>query len=231
MGICALTVGINFNMMDYLPEDANSTVAIAVMKENFSEGISNANVMVPNVNINQAIEYKEKISQLPGIKDVMWLDDVADLKQPLIAIDKDTVETYYKDNAALFAVTIEDGAFKAIFGSAATTFFGFVALLFMEFKIGPNMGVALVRGVVVSYITIMVFLPALILCVYKKIDKTKHRSFLPDFTKAGNALVKGRIPVFLIVLLLLFPAYQAQKNNSFLYGTGEASMESRLGID
>ncbi|MBA4686310.1 MAG: MMPL family transporter [Candidatus Galacturonibacter soehngenii] len=364
MGICALTVGINYNMMDYLPEDANSTKAIAVMEENFSEGISNANVMIPDLSINQAIEYKEKLLKLPGIKDVMWLDDVADLKQPLIAIDKDTVENYYKDHAALFSVTIEDGeeqsavnavykligekgaitgsavsqaasqsmavqeamksivvlggliiiililsttswlepvvflitiglaviinlgacvftgeisyvtlavtpilqlavsldyavflshsfdanrqktedvnlamkmalkeSFKAIFGSAATTFFGFIALLFMDFKIGPNMGVALVRGVVVSYLTIMIFLPAFILCVYKKIDQTKHRSFLPNFTKVGGALVKGRFPVFLIILLLIFPCYQAQKNNSFLYGTGEASKESRLGID
>ena len=102
-------VSVNYNMTDYLPEDAASTVALEVLEEEFEGGIPNARVMVKNVTIPEALDYKEKIRTCEGVTDVTWLDDMADILQPVETMNLDTVETYYKDNAALFTVTIEDG--------------------------------------------------------------------------------------------------------------------------
>ena len=64
---------------------------------------------VKDVSIPEALDYKEKILSCEGVTDVTWLDDAADILQPIETMDTDTVETYYKDNSALFTVTIEDG--------------------------------------------------------------------------------------------------------------------------
>lgn len=85
------------------------------MENEFEGGIPNARVMVRNVTIPEALEYKEKILALEGVTDVMWLDDAASIYVPMNQLDADTVETYYKDNAALFTVTIaEDKRIEAV---------------------------------------------------------------------------------------------------------------------
>ena len=70
--------------------------------------IPNARVMVSNVTIAQSLEMKQKLSNIDGIDDVTWLDDVVDTDIPLEIEDKDVIEDYYKDNNALFTVTIDE---------------------------------------------------------------------------------------------------------------------------
>ena len=101
-------VAVDYDINDYLPEDAPSTVALDVMEEEFEGGIPNARVMINDLTIPQALEYKEKLKQVDGVSEVTWLDDAADIHVPLNTIDRDTLETYYKDNAALFTVTIDE---------------------------------------------------------------------------------------------------------------------------
>ena len=103
-------VGVNYDIKDYLPDGTASTVSLDVMEEEFKGGIPNARVAVKNVTIPEALEYKEKILSCEGVTDVMWLDDAANILQPIETMDTDTAETYYKDNSALFTVTIEDGS-------------------------------------------------------------------------------------------------------------------------
>ena len=113
--VCALVcvplkqlVGVNYDMNDYLPADAGSTVALDTMNEQFSGAIPNARVMVRDVSVAQALDYKEKIEAVDGVTSVTWLDDAVSLSVPLELADTDTVETYYKDGNALFSVAIED---------------------------------------------------------------------------------------------------------------------------
>lgn len=101
-------VAINYDMNDYLPEDAASTIALDVMSDEFDGGIPNARVMIKNVTIPEALAYKAKIEAVSGVTDVTWLDDAADIRVPMSHLDKDTVENYYKDQAALYSVTIEE---------------------------------------------------------------------------------------------------------------------------
>ena len=101
-------VQVNYDINDYLPADTPSTLAIGVMGEEFPGGIPNARVMVPHVTIPQALEYKQKLAQAPGVLAVSWLDDAADVTVPLSAMDADTLQTYYRDGAALFSVTLSE---------------------------------------------------------------------------------------------------------------------------
>lgn len=101
-------VAVNYDMNDYLPPETKSTVSLEVMQEEFEGGILNARVMIRNVSIPEALEYKEKLKAVQGVTGVTWLDDAVDTKVPLATLDTEDVEIYYKDNIALFTVTIED---------------------------------------------------------------------------------------------------------------------------
>ncbi|XXM70603.1 efflux RND transporter permease subunit [Lysinibacillus sphaericus] len=357
-------VKVNYNMVDYLPDDAEATRAMETMEKEFTGAVPDTRVMVTDVSIQEALAYKEKLEAIDGVTDVMWLDDMVDLQTPLEVADGDTVENYYKDRNALFSISVrtgdevritdeiykligEEGAiageaantansqkmagnesmyagmllvpliililvisttswveplffltaigvsvlinlgtniflgevsfvtqsvapilqlavsldyavfllhsfqdyrketdnpeeamklamkksFPAITASAATTFFGFIALTFMEFQIGSDLGVNLVKGIVLSFISVMVFLPALTLVFYKWMDKTKHRSFIPDFKGIGNKVVKLKIPSLILVFAIIVPAFLGQTNTKFIYGSGEAPEDTRVGSD
>ena len=357
-------VKINYSMEDYLPKEARSTQALSIMAEEFDEEIPNARVMIHHVDLQEALEYKLKLSHIEGVASVMWLDDEVDLKVPLEMLDSKTVENYYRDGTALFTVTIREGmevaaiddiyecigednavsgdalniatsqkmageeslnamlilvplitlillistsswiepvlfllaigvsvlinlgtnifmgeisfvtqaispilqlavsldyaifllhsfsdyrqetgdikkamqmamkkAFPAIAASAATTLFGFMALMLMEFRIGVDLGLNLVKGILLSFISVMVFLPALTICLHKWIDKTKHKVLMPRFKCVSFLVAKLKIPCMICVLVLLIPAFLAQGRNSFTYGMGDLSEKSRSGSD
>ena len=99
--ICSPMVNVDYDMNDYLPDGTASTVALDTMKQEYDMSIPNARVMVSNVTIAQALEMKQKLSNIDGIDDVTWLDDVVDTDIPLEIEDKDVIEDYYKDNNAL----------------------------------------------------------------------------------------------------------------------------------
>ena len=356
--ICSNLVAVNYDMTDYLPDGTKSTVSLDKMNEEFDGGIPNARVMVRNITIPQALELKEDLKSIPGVTAVTWLDDVADITLPLSTIDTDTAESYYKDNTALFTVTLaddylisgveeirniigENGAVtgtavstadattntvseilkitviavafvllvlllttsswiepfivlmglgvaiilnngsnlifgeisfvtnaagsvlqlavsldysvfllhrfhecrehnpnpksamvealckstSSILSSGLTTVIGFVALVLMQFKIGPDLGLALAKGVAISLITVFVFMPSLILCTHKWIDKTSHKPILPTFKRLGKVVSKIAIPMVCIFAILIVPSYLGSNANSYLYGASEIFAE------
>ncbi len=325
---------VNYNMMDYLPKDANSTKALELMEEEFSIPMPNLDVMVEDVSLVEALQTKDIILSSEYVRDVIWLDDVTDIKIPMEFLPSELLESYYKDNSALFMVAVQDGyekdsiasirenlgeidvkfsgtaaiqaqsqelaisegaragilivpiliiililftksyiepllylitlgvaiminlgtgfffggvsfvtlaaapllqlavsidyavflshsyegyrreyvpkeaiklalksSNKSILASMLTTMFGFMALLFMRFTIGFDMGVSLVKGVLLSYICVMVLLPVLLVSADEWIKKTKHRSFLPSFKGIGHVIVKCSIPLAFIIIV------------------------------
>lgn len=122
-------------------------------------------------------------------------------------------------------------SFPAIAASASTTFFGFMALTFMEFEIGADLGLNLVKGILLSFLSVMVFLPALTLMFYHYIDKTHHKQWIPNKYKIGKHLVKFRVPMLLIVAILIIPAFLAQSKTNFIYGVGDLPENLRVGQD
>ena len=109
--VCAVLstfVGVNYNFADYLPDDAPSTKALDIMEEEYSQPIPNMRVVVYDVTIPQALDYKEKIENVEGVKEVNWLDDSIDIYEPLELADQDTIDTWYKNSDALFSITVSD---------------------------------------------------------------------------------------------------------------------------
>src|SRR5699024_2899679 len=110
---------VNYSMRDYLPKEVESSIGLDVMDEEFSSGVPNTRVLVEDVTIQEAVEYKEALADIDGVSEVIWLDDVIDLRTPIEIADEETVEDYYKEEKALFSVIIEDDkeleATKAIY--------------------------------------------------------------------------------------------------------------------
>lgn len=113
-------------------------------------------------------------------------------------------------------------SFVSINSSMLTTVAGFVALMFMRYSIGLDLGVVMIKGILISIIATFTFMPALILLSDNIVLKLKHRSFIPKFGFLAKPIVKLRYVLPAIVLLILIPTYNAQNNNKFVYG--EAAM-------
>ena len=357
-------VKVNHNIADYLPEEAESTIAVDIMQSEFESSVPNVRVMVKDLSLQEALLFKEQFEAIDGVSQVLWLDDVLDLKVPLEMADQETIEAYYKDGNALFSISIDEGeevpvtdtiyeligeegaiagaaldtaqsqkmaftetlyatlllipviiiiliisttswveplffliaigvsvlinlgtnifvgeisfvtqsvapilqlavsidyavfllhsfhahrktmspelamqhamkeSFPTITVSAVTTFFGFIALTLMDFGIGADLGLNLVKGIVFSYLSVMIFLPALTVTFYKWMDKTQHKNFVPTTYKGvGKFVFKAKIPSLIIALLIIVPSFLAQSSTSFIYGIGEHPESTRAGAD
>lgn len=122
-------------------------------------------------------------------------------------------------------------ASTAISSSAMTTLFGFLALIFMRFGIGTDLGIVMAKGIVCSYLSVMLFMPVLTLSLYRWIQKTNHRSFMPDFSFLGKFSLKGRYFLVVLALILAIPGYLGSRNNTFIYGMGAYPEDSKAQID
>lgn len=112
---------------------------------------------------------------------------------------------------------------NSILASGATTIMGFLALAFMSFSIGFDMGLVLSKGIVISVITVLFLMPALILRFEKLIARTQHRSFLPGFGLFSRGVYRMRHLIFILVLIVGIPSYVGQGMNTFTYGTSAVS--------
>ena len=108
---------------------------------------------------------------------------------------------------------------KTISASSLTTFVGFIVFVTMRFSMGMDLGIVLAKGIVCSIFTIIFLMPSLILNWSPFIEKTRHRAFLPDFSKSAKAA--GRLSGYVLALglILALPAFVAQGMNSFMYGS------------
>ena len=111
-----------------------------------------------------------------------------------------------------------DEALNSIFASSLTTIVGFLVLVFMKFSIGLDMGIVLAKGIVCSLLTVVLFMPAMILRLAKWMDRTAHRPLLPEFDRLSRGIFKMRYVVLAVVAVLTVPAYTAQGMNSYMYG-------------
>lgn len=363
----ATMVSVNYNLVDYLPKDAQSTKAIKIMNSEFDSEVPNARIMLIDVSIQEALDYKEKIKAVDGVTSINWIDDLVGLDTlkttPLEFLDSSILKNYYKDNNALMTLSIESGketkainavydiigesnaisgeavniaktqemsvsevlnafaillpiiiiiliisttswlepllflftigiaivinmgtnilfgevsfitrtvspilqlavsldyaifllhsfkeycsaykpqdamkfamkrSFPTITASAITTIIGFAALIFMRFGIGVDLGLNLLKGIIFSFISVIVFLPSITLMFHKYIEKTRHKKLIPNFRKYDNWLIKIRIPLLILVLIIVIPCYLAQSNTQFIYGAGSIANISRVARD
>ena len=108
-------VQVNYDLSEYLPQDSMTKRAMEEMEESFGYDAV-LRVMVEDVTLSESLDIKETLSQMEGMASVLWLDDVADIRQPLETLDAGTVEQYYRDGAALYQVTLTGGDYDTASG-------------------------------------------------------------------------------------------------------------------
>ena len=368
--VCAVMkqfVGVDYDMNDYLPDDAPSTVALDVMEDEFDGDIPNMRVMVSVDSVTEAADIKQQLLGVDGVEDVTWLDDAGTLQVPLEMQDADTVESYYKDGYALYTVTVDskmrqqatsnvrellgddaaltgsavstayatestveeiniitvaaiafillvlaltttswalpllvlaglgvsvaiNGGTNLIFGeisfvtdaagtvlqvaialdfsvfllhrfeecrgrnataaadmvealcksstailsSGCTVIIGFLALTVMQFKIGPDLGFALAKGLLISLITVFSFVPALMVACDGLVKKTRHRSFVHGIGGLARAVCASCVAVACVFVLLPVPAFLASTSKDINYYYGASHIfgdETQYGQD
>ena len=99
--ICSGFVNVDYDLVDYLPDDAASTKSLDIMNEEYNQAIPNARVLIYNVSVADALSYKEKMKSVDGVEEVNWLDDAENIYEPLELMNQKTVDEWYKDGDAL----------------------------------------------------------------------------------------------------------------------------------
>lgn len=125
--------------------------------------------------------------------------------------------TKTKDKNDAMAVAIKE-TLTSVVGSSITTIAGFIALCFMSFTMGRDLGIVMAKGVLLGVIGSVTVLPALILIFDKPLQKTRHKSLLPDMGGFSKGIVRV-FPLFLVVFVLLIPPafYGYSKTNDEVY--------------
>ena len=358
-------IEVNYNINDYLPKKSDSTVSLDKMKEEYDELIPNLRVMLEDVTINETLDMIKKIEDVPGVQNVVWLDDFESVMKPMAFMDADNLENYYKNNNALMNITVQEDSiisateeirkiigddnkmtgsavntaiattnsvseirvvtivgvlftilililtteswiepviiligllvsivinagtnlifgeisfvtnaagnilllavsldytvfvlhrykeekknyddhviamekalevsFSSILSSALTTIIGFLALIFMQFRIGPDLGLALAKGVFISLVTEFTLMPIVILKMDNLIEKTEHKKFVPSFKKFGEFVLKHKNANLVIFFIIMIPCFLASKNNAYYFGNSHIyGVDTKLGRD
>ena len=121
-------------------------------------------------------------------------------------------------------------AFTSLSGSSLTTIAGFIALCFMRLTLGRDIGIVMAKGVVLGVATVILVLPALLLLFDGQIEKHRHRSLLPDFTRVNSWIVRRRRWLAVLFLLLFPPALYAQSHAGVYYKLDEALPQDMASI-
>ena len=111
--------------------------------------------------------------------------------------------------------------FSSVIGSSITTIAGFIALCFMSFTLGLDIGIVMVKGVIFGVIACVTILPSMILCCDKIIEKTQHKPFLPDIGRISDKVTKRYLVYVVLFLLFLFPAIYGNNHTAVYYNLDE----------
>ena len=135
------------------------------------------------------------------------------------------------DNKEAMAVAIKETV-SSVLGSSITTVAGFIALCFMTFTLGRDLGIVMAKGVLLGVLCCVTVLPALILVLDKPLNKTMHRSLIPSTKKLAKGIVKI-FPVFLIIFALIaVPSYYgySQTNKEVYYDLSRSLPEDMSNV-
>ncbi len=359
-------VGVNYDLTIYLPEDSPSKIAIEKMRDTFGYP-GTGRLMLKDVTIYEAKDYKDRIEKVDGVDQVIWCDLTNSIYSSSEFLDTDAIGDYYRDGCAVMDITFVEGdtskrthraidgieeiigdrgyivgmaptnksteetvekemnmvlgistvlltiillltttsyfepvifltvigaavalnkgtniilgnisyiannimvvlqmatsmdysiflldtyerekekglekipALKAglattirtVLASSLTTYFGFVVLVLMKFKIGLDLGFVMSKSIICSLLMVIFFMPALLLLFSDAIDRFRHKDLFPDFTLFAKA-VRKISPFVLVIVLVLAPGlFISQGLNDFRYGPDATSTGERMPI-
>ncbi len=115
--------------------------------------------------------------------------------------------------------------FVSLAGSSLTTVFGFLALCFMSFTLGFDIGIVMSKGVILGVLSVVIVLPAMMLMFHEPIHKFSHKPHVPSFDFLSEFSVKNRKILAVIFVLMIIPAYVMNKNVNMYYDFTKALPE------
>ena len=121
-----------------------------------------------------------------------------------------------EDKEKAMAHAIED-TMSSVIGSSVTTIAGFIALCFMSFTLGLDLGIVMAKGVLLGVVCCLTVLPAMILVVDKPLRKTKHKALLPDLKGIATFSIGHEKIVLILCALLLIPVVHGYRNTPVYY--------------
>lgn len=119
-----------------------------------------------------------------------------------------------KERAMAHAIA---NTFSSVVGSSTTTIAGFVALCFMSFTLGRDMGIVMAKGVIFGVLSCVTILPAFLLIFDRAVKKTSHRTFLPDLARPARGIARYYRVFAIAFVVLLVPALYAYNHTSVYY--------------
>ena len=129
---------------------------------------------------------------------------------------KENQQRFPGDNNRAMAHAISN-TLVSVLGSSITTVAGFIALCFMSFTLGLDIGLVMAKGVIFGVLSCVTVLPSMVLIFEKFIEKTKHRALLPEFKGIGK-LIEKRYSIFIaLFLIILIPALYGYRNTKSYY--------------
>ncbi len=151
-------------------------------------------------------------------------DSVTIVLQLALSVDYAVIflNRYKEEHAALparEAVIIALGkAIPEIAGSSMTTIGGLVAMTFMQYKMGPDMGIVLIKAIILSLCAVFLLMPGVIMLFSNLMEKTKHKNFIPDIPVVGKFAYVSRYFVAPLFLVVIIAAYMVSKNCPYVFG-------------
>lgn len=127
----------------------------------------------------------------------------------------------HQDHKEAMAYAIAE-TFSSVVGSSTTTVAGFVALMFMSFTLGLDLGFVMAKGVVLGVISCVTILPSLVLVFDKAIAKTSHKPIIPDFGRSARWIVNHFWIALIVFAILIVPAYYGQAHNKVYYNLDQS---------
>ncbi|MDD5921575.1 MAG: MMPL family transporter [Eubacteriales bacterium] len=120
------------------------------------------------------------------------------------------------DNDTAMAEAI-NATLVSVTGSSVTTIAGFLALCFMTYEMGRDLGLVMAKGCLLGVIVSVTVLPSMLLCFQKLVRRTRHRSLLPDMKKLADGLTKRYAIYIVIFAILIIPAVYGYNNKTVVY--------------
>ncbi len=129
---------------------------------------------------------------------------------------EENLQEYPNDKKEAMAHAISS-TISSVVGSSITTVAGFVALCFMSFTLGLDLGIVMAKGVIIGVISCVTVLPSMLLIFDKAVQKTKHKSLLPDFGKVSEFIVNKKWLFAILFVVLLIPALYGYRHTQVYY--------------
>lgn len=154
-------------------------------------------------------------------------DSIAIVLQLALAIDYAIIlchrytEERETQEAREAVITALKKAIPEISGSCLTTLSGLMAMGFMQFKIGFDMSIVLIKAIIISILTVFTLMPGLLMSFSSLIDKTHHKNFVPKIDKWSNGVVKTRFVTPCIFLVLIAVCFFLSNNCPYAYSSNE----------